>query len=202
MPSRAGMAVRQRESAGPLSGLKPSRNAAAKTGSGYPLRGQLLHCGNCTICLRAGNRFAFDPAVPRLSALQISAQRPLEGIESRVAPFARKRAIYADRHRLASALTPDELTQRLGRGQSRPLDDALTTTPSRSAPGGQKANVPRRSRQDARLSLLRISSKRSLIYTTALLTGRRAKEMRTLQCVNDGSVKFDFCFHFRKREEP
>ncbi|EMI58129.1 integrase-recombinase protein [Rhodopirellula sallentina SM41] len=80
-----------------------------------------------------------------------------------------------DRRREARAVTVDELQRLFETARRRPLDDALTI---RTGPrkGERGATIrPRR-----RVKLLKLGHERALIYKTALLTGLRANELRTL----------------------
>ena len=93
----------------------------------------------------------------------------------------------ANPKRKARALTDDELERLLKAARERPLEDATTI---RKGPnkGQRLAKVS----EDRKFELLLLGKERALIYKTALLTGLRLNELRTLS-INDlsfGDVPF------------
>ena len=93
----------------------------------------------------------------------------------------------SDRRRRARALTEDELTRLLDAARRRPLEHAMTVY--RGANKGKLlAKVP----EDRRQQLERLGTERALIYKTAVLTGLRLNELRTLVCrdLSFGDVPF------------
>ena len=98
-----------------------------------------------------------------------------------------KRDTKQDRRRVARALTVDEMRRLLKQAQRRPLEDAMRITRG-PRKGELTANVTPERRQE----LERLGFERALIYKTAILTGLRLNELRTL-ITNDfsfGDVPF------------
>ena len=98
-----------------------------------------------------------------------------------------KRDTKQDRRRVARALTVDEMRRLLSQAQTRPLEDAMRVTRG-PRKGDLTANVTPERRQE----LERLGFERALIYKTAILTGLRLNELRTLS-VSDlsfGDVPF------------
>ncbi|MCD0459207.1 tyrosine-type recombinase/integrase [Roseiconus lacunae] len=93
----------------------------------------------------------------------------------------------AERRRRARALTEDELTRLLEAARTRPLIHARTVYRGKNK-GKLLAKVP----EQRRRKLEQLGLERSLIYKTAVLTGLRANELRTLQCrdLSFGDVPF------------
>ncbi len=81
----------------------------------------------------------------------------------------------ADPKRKARAMTDDELERLLGAARQRPLDDALMIRK-----GPKKGEKLARVSDDRKSELLRLGEERALIYKTAILTGLRLNELRTL----------------------
>lgn len=93
----------------------------------------------------------------------------------------------SDRRREARALRLDEMQRLLAIAARRPLDDALTIRRGKNI--GQRCA---RISDERRASLERLGFERSLIYKTAILTGLRLNELRSLR-VSDlswGDVPF------------
>ncbi len=92
-----------------------------------------------------------------------------------------------DRRRIARSLTEDELARLLETARLRPLRDALTIRTGRNK-GKQLARVS----DHRRAELERLGEERRLIYMTAVLTGLRANELRTLRVgdLSFGDVPF------------
>jgi len=81
-----------------------------------------------------------------------------------------------DRRRVARALTVDEMRRLLATARRRPVEDALRITRGPSA-GTLAAKLS----TERRAELERIGDERALIYKTAILTGLRKNELRTLR---------------------
>ncbi len=95
--------------------------------------------------------------------------------------------VKQDRRREARAITQEELGRLFDVARRRPLDEARTIRTG-SRQGERGANV----RQRRWVDLLRLGHERALIYKTALLTGLRARELRTLRVrdLSFGDVPF------------
>ncbi len=93
----------------------------------------------------------------------------------------------AERRRRARALTEDELTRLLDAARRRPLEHAMTVYRG-SNKGKLLAKVP----DERKSKLERLGTERALIYKTAVLTGLRLNELRTLTCrdLSFGDVPF------------
>ncbi len=118
--------------------------------------------GNWCIGKRTRGKKAHDNGQRRLLA------NPFEGLQ--------KLDEKADRRRTARALTEDELQLLLDAARRRPLKDALTVRRGKNV-GKQVAKL-----SEERIEALeRLGHERSLIYKTAILTGLRANELRTLR---------------------
>lgn len=104
-------------------------------------------------------------------------------------PFDGMRQLDArqDRKRVARALTADELERLLDAASSRPLIDAQTM--NRGPNKGERTVKLSAERQAA---LERLGQERRLIYKTALLTGLRFNELKTLtiNSISFGDVPF------------
>ena len=98
-----------------------------------------------------------------------------------------KKDEHADRRRVARALTVDELRRLLDHARRRPLEDAMRVTRGPNA-GAMTARVT----PDRRAKLERLGLERALIYKTAILTGLRLNELRTLRVgdLSFGDVPF------------
>ncbi|ELP30840.1 tyrosine-type recombinase/integrase [Rhodopirellula baltica] len=83
----------------------------------------------------------------------------------------------AERRRRARALTDDELTRLLDAARRRPLEHAMTVYRGPNK-GKLLAKVP----DERRAKLIALGNERALIYKTAVLTGLRLNELRTLEC--------------------
>ena len=81
----------------------------------------------------------------------------------------------ADPKRKARAMTDDELERLLGAARQRPLDDALMIRK-----GPNKGEKLARVSDERKSELLQVGEERALIYKTAVLTGLRLNELRTL----------------------
>ena len=81
----------------------------------------------------------------------------------------------ADPKRKARAMTDDELERLLGAARQRPLDDALMIRK-----GPNKGEMVAKVSDDRKSELLQLGEERALIYKTAVLTGLRLNELRTL----------------------
>jgi len=93
----------------------------------------------------------------------------------------------ADRRRVARALTVDELRRLLDHARRRPLEDAMRVTR-----GPNEGAMTARVTPDRRAKLERLGLERALIYKTAILTGLRLNELRTLHAgdLSFGDVPF------------
>ncbi len=93
----------------------------------------------------------------------------------------------AERRRRARALTEHELTRLLDAARRRPLEHAMTVYRGPNK-GELLAKVP----DDRRRELERLGFERALIYKTAVLTGLRLNELRTLACrdLSFGDIPF------------
>ena len=111
---------------------------------------------------------------------RISGRRPSMNGDKRllVNPFdgMGKLDEQADRRRKARALTEDELTRLLDAAKRRPVEDALTVRK-----GPRAGELIAKLDDDRRGKLERVGFERALIYKTAILTGLRLNEMRTLK---------------------
>ncbi|MFO0939803.1 MAG: site-specific integrase [Pirellulales bacterium] len=85
----------------------------------------------------------------------------------------------SDRRRTARALSEEELTRLLDAAKRRPLEDARTV---RRGPNKGKQTIDLSAERIAKLT--RIGQERALIYKTAILTGLRLNELRTLDVGN------------------
>ncbi|MEX1027552.1 MAG: site-specific integrase [Candidatus Paceibacterota bacterium] len=98
-----------------------------------------------------------------------------------------RRDAQADRRRKARALTEAELGRLLDAARRRPLLDAMTvrTGPNKGKPVSKVAD-------HRKPELERLGHERALIYKTAVLTGLRADELRTLSVadLSFGDVPF------------
>ena len=81
----------------------------------------------------------------------------------------------ADKRRPARALSVEELERLLDAAERRPMIDALTIRK-----GPHKGVLGARVSKERRAELIRIGRERRLIYKTAILTGLRLNELRTL----------------------
>ena len=93
----------------------------------------------------------------------------------------------ADKRRTARALTVDEMRRLLDHAQRRPVADALTVR------RGKNTGQPLAKLTDKRRAELEhVGMERALIYKTAILTGLRANELRTLHVadLSFGDVPF------------
>lgn len=92
-------------------------------------------------------------------------------------PFAGmgKLDVHQDRRRVARALTEDELNRLLQAARTRPVSDAQTV---RNGPNKGKQLIQLSEKR--RKTLERLGHERALIYKTAILTGLRKGELRTL----------------------
>ena len=95
--------------------------------------------------------------------------------------------VNQDRRRKAKALNEDELLRLIEAAKNRPLEDAMTVR--RGPNQGQK--TIKLSDQRIR-ELTQLGQERALIYKTAILTGLRMNELRTLQVmdISFGDVPF------------
>ncbi len=93
----------------------------------------------------------------------------------------------SERRRRARALTEDELTRLLDAARRRPLEHAMTVYR-----GPNKGKLLASVTDDRRRELERLGKERALIYKTAVLTGLRLNELRTLTCrdISFGDVPF------------
>ena len=87
----------------------------------------------------------------------------------------------------ARALTEDELARLLEAARRRPLEHAMTVYR-----GPNKGKLLAQVSDDRRHQLQRLGDERALIYKTAVLTGLRLNELRTLECrdLSFGDVPF------------
>lgn len=93
----------------------------------------------------------------------------------------------ADRKRIARAMTLDEMTRLIEHARKRPLLDATLVRK-----GPRKGEHVAQVSDERRAELERLGLERSLIYKTAILTGLRLNELKTL-CISDlsfGDVPF------------
>jgi len=81
----------------------------------------------------------------------------------------------AERRRRARALTEDELNRLLDAARRRPLEHAMTIYR-----GANKGKLLAEISEERRAELERLGKERALIYKTAVLTGLRLNELRTL----------------------
>jgi len=81
----------------------------------------------------------------------------------------------ADPKRKARALTDDELGRLLEAARKRPIDDAMTIRK-----GPNKGKTLAKVSDERKSELLQLGKERALIYKTAILTGLRLNELRTL----------------------
>ena len=93
----------------------------------------------------------------------------------------------AERRRRARALTEDELTRLLDAATRRPLEHAMMIYR-----GPNKGKLLAKVSDDRRRALEQLGIERALIYKTAVLTGLRLNELRTLTCrdLSFGDVPF------------
>src|SRR6056297_1913291 len=107
-----------------------------------------------------------------------------------------KRDTNQDRRRIARALTEDELTRLLRTARERPIVAAETV---RRGPNKGKRLIVLT--QERRSKLERLGAERALIYKTAILTGLRKGELRSLS-VSDlsfGDVPFLKLRHHKEK---
>ena len=102
-------------------------------------------------------------------------------------PFDGMARLNEQAERRRRALTDDELTRLLDAARRRPLGHAMTVYRGPNK-GKLLAKVP----DDRRRRLERLGAERALIYKTAVLTGLRLNELRTLECrdLSFGDVPF------------
>ncbi|XZE53614.1 tyrosine-type recombinase/integrase [Planctomycetaceae bacterium SH139] len=93
----------------------------------------------------------------------------------------------ADRRRVARPLTIDEMRRLLDVARSRPLNDALTVRR-----GKNKGKLLAKLSDERREELELLGRERAMIYKTAILTGLRLNELRTLHVgdLSFGDVPF------------
>lgn len=93
----------------------------------------------------------------------------------------------ADRRRVARALTVDEMRRLLEHARRRPVDDARRVTR-----GPNKGALTAKVSAERLTKLEKIGHERALIYKTAILTGLRLNELRTLRVgdLSFGDVPF------------
>jgi integrase len=98
-----------------------------------------------------------------------------------------KRDEQADRKRVARSLTIDEMRRLLEQARKRPLEDAM-----RVNTGPNKGAMTAKVTDERRSELERLGFERALIYKTAILTGLRLNELRTLRVadLSFGDVPF------------
>ncbi len=93
----------------------------------------------------------------------------------------------SDRRRMARALKESELVSLLEAARKRPLEDAMTVRT-----GPNKGELTAKISESRRQELAKLGHERALIYKTAILTGLRLNEMRTLKVgdLSFGDVPF------------
>ena len=126
-----------------------------------------------------------------LTGRRISGKRQSQTGEKRLAenPFNGfgKRSEGDDRRRIARALSVDEMRRLLEQARRRPVEDAL-----RVSRGPNRGTMTAKLTPERRQRLERLGLERSLIYKTAILTGLRLNELRTLRVgdLSFGDVPF------------